>query len=388
MPFHFEPVSPAPHNKNIIYGYVGGGREEQGVGLLAPLVAEYIKRGGKGKFIFQIGFTVKTEKAVSFKNELRHVAEKFSNQVKLMPYIITGDGYKDLFRQFNCILLPYAAENYHSNRPSQILQESIAQGIPSLVCRGSSLAYEVSKAANGGLILDNLDIPALCDALFAFEADAAVRMEKARVAAERYRAYNNIEMFMKIILHTGRAGAAVQGNAGDTASWPGEASETNTPAYSSIEHLHEKKYAQARANPKRPPGRRFWAGIFSRTRAYLKLRGSPLFQAQYYLAHNGDVRNSRMDPLRHFLLYGWKEDRKPNPFFDPAYYLAAHHDVKMAGVNPLCHYLEHGWKERRNPSPLFDAWAYLAANEDVLRANMEALTHYLRHGLLEGRNLV
>lgn len=371
MPFHFESTVITP--QNILYGYAGGGREEQGVGILAPLVTEYIKRGGKNSFMFQIGFTWKNENILYLQKELEALAEQFPDQIQLLPYIITGDEYKKLLRQFSCMLLPYSSEKYHPDRPSQICQESIALGIPSVVCKGSSLAYEVTKAANGSLVVDNLDVATLCDALFAFEANASEHTVQAGIAAERYREYNNMEMFMQTVLHTRRQPVALRAKAGDT-DLPYASSSVSTLPLSSAERTSKKKQT-------RRPSKR------SVSRAYRRLCNSPLFQAHYYLTQNEDVRKAGMDPLRHFLRHGWKEGRKPNPLFDPAYYLAAYYDVRMAGVNPLIHYMEYGWKEGRNPGPLFNAPAYLASNEDVLQAKMEPLTHFLRYGLLEGRRL-
>ena len=40
-------------------------------------------------------------------------------------------------------------------------------------------------------------------------------------------------------------------------------------------------------------------------------------------------------------------------FFDSKYYLEKNPDVAKAKVNPIFHYLQFGWKEGRNPSPFF-----------------------------------
>ncbi len=67
-----------------------------------------------------------------------------------------------------------------------------------------------------------------------------------------------------------------------------------------------------------------------------------------------------MNPLLHFIDYGWRERRWPHPAFDTGYYLERNPDIAAAGVNPLAHYLEYGGAERRNPSAQFDTAAYLA----------------------------
>jgi GT2 family glycosyltransferase/glycosyltransferase involved in cell wall biosynthesis len=84
------------------------------------------------------------------------------------------------------------------------------------------------------------------------------------------------------------------------------------------------------------------------------------FNSPYYLDRYPDVRQSGVDPLAHFLLYGGREGRQPDPLFDTEYYLSANPDVAAAGTNPLVHFLRFGWKEGRRPNPLFDAVFYAA----------------------------
>ena len=96
--------------------------------------------------------------------------------------------------------------------------------------------------------------------------------------------------------------------------------------------------------------------------------------------------------------------------FDPDYYLANNADVKVAGVDPLTHYLEYGAIERRLPidinpkdidpvvlglhrfdssqaEPLvFDVEFYRAIHPDLASLDDAALAeHYQRHGKTEGR---
>ena len=45
-------------------------------------------------------------------------------------------------------------------------------------------------------------------------------------------------------------------------------------------------------------------------------------------------------------------------FFDPDNYLATNPDVRSAGVDPLTHYLTFGWMESRDPNELFSEGSY------------------------------
>jgi hypothetical protein len=74
-----------------------------------------------------------------------------------------------------------------------------------------------------------------------------------------------------------------------------------------------------------------------------------LFDADYYLATNPDVRSAGLDPLAHFLMTGWREGRNPSRSFDVGYYQRANPDVAAAGLNPLVHYGCSGATEGRLP---------------------------------------
>jgi len=116
------------------------------------------------------------------------------------------------------------------------------------------------------------------------------------------------------------------------------------------------------------------------------LNAEPDFDAAYYLAHNPDVAAAAgVDPLQHYLTYGWKEGRDPNAFFSTTYYLAQNPDVAAAHVNPLEHFEYYGWKEGRDPSLNFSIGKYLAAYPDVKAAGVDPLQQFLTAGRAQGR---
>ncbi|MCF6204917.1 MAG: glycoside hydrolase family 99-like domain-containing protein [Methylococcaceae bacterium] len=78
---------------------------------------------------------------------------------------------------------------------------------------------------------------------------------------------------------------------------------------------------------------------------------SGLFSPLYYLTHNPDVAKANVNPLNHFLKFGWKEGRNPSEHFDCSYYLKNNPDVNSSGGNPLIHFIRYGSKERRAISP-------------------------------------
>lgn len=85
---------------------------------------------------------------------------------------------------------------------------------------------------------------------------------------------------------------------------------------------------------------------------YFVIRSSGLFDRAYYLREYRDVRLADIDPLWHFVKFGWKEGRNPSKEFDTRYYLEQNPDVKNAGVNPVVHYIQFGINEGRAPNPI------------------------------------
>lgn len=83
----------------------------------------------------------------------------------------------------------------------------------------------------------------------------------------------------------------------------------------------------------------------------LELRGSGLFDAQWYARTYRDVALLGMDPAEHFLRIGAAMGRRPGPAFDTAYYLRSNSDVAASGDNPLLHYLRFGRVEGRLVRP-------------------------------------
>ena len=94
------------------------------------------------------------------------------------------------------------------------------------------------------------------------------------------------------------------------------------------------------------------------------VRGTGLFDADWYLSMNPDVRQDGADPLLHYVRYGDHEGRPPIPLFDPPYYRA---HARGAGLelNALLHYRLLGRFFKTSPSAWFDVEYYLRQNRDV-----------------------
>ncbi len=74
---------------------------------------------------------------------------------------------------------------------------------------------------------------------------------------------------------------------------------------------------------------------------------SDVFDADWYLFSNQDVKKSGCNPLWHFFLFGIYEQRAPNKNFHKNSYLILNQDVASSNINPVLHYLLYGFKENR-----------------------------------------
>lgn len=111
----------------------------------------------------------------------------------------------------------------------------------------------------------------------------------------------------------------------------------------------------------------------------------PYFDREYYSRNNLDVIAAGIDPVVHYLKYGWKEYRDPCPYFCVRWYLTRYSDVHASGQEPLSHFLRTGMKEGRQPHHLIDLSYYAGGASDVIRAGVDLYTHFINHGDLEGR---
>ena len=124
-------------------------------------------------------------------------------------------------------------------------------------------------------------------------------------------------------------------------------------------------------SPDRKPGSRHT--LFQRLPfPALRIRRARLFDPAFYLERYPDVRLAGIDPLRHYLLHGAAEGRKPHPLFQPDYYRTRCSEDRNSG-NPLLDFLDNGGMY--SPHPLFDPADYVEEHPDAVA---QPLSHYLR----------
>ncbi len=73
--------------------------------------------------------------------------------------------------------------------------------------------------------------------------------------------------------------------------------------------------------------------------------------------------------------------------FDIKWYLKKYPEVSFLEIDPLTHYLRYGFRLGYWPYGQFDPACYLSLHVDVRNAKLEPFTHYVRFGRAEGRSL-
>ncbi|CZT37366.1 rhamnosyltransferase WsaF family glycosyltransferase [Rhizobium sp. 9140] len=132
----------------------------------------------------------------------------------------------------------------------------------------------------------------------------------------------------------------------------------------------------------------------------------PDFSSKFYLRRSPDVREAGIVPFLHYIQWGRYEGRLPKAdfrdvsknsghsldvieltrrSFDFEMYMAEDERIHRCNVDPVLHYLSFGWREGRNPAKNFSTQYYLERNPDVRKAGINPFVHYLTWGRAEGR---
>ena len=142
----------------------------------------------------------------------------------------------------------------------------------------------------------------------------------------------------------------------------------------------------------------------NKAKVFEQIRELNFVDEKWYLKNNNDVRESGLDPLEHYVEFGWKEGRDPSLNFETRHYIELNPDVYFYDLCPLVHYVL--FKDKRlilknysdsirlteeeaikiiKDSSLFDSEFYLANNQDVRASGLAPVVHYYRYGWRENR---
>ncbi|MGH7842549.1 MAG: rhamnan synthesis F family protein [Candidatus Binataceae bacterium] len=129
----------------------------------------------------------------------------------------------------------------------------------------------------------------------------------------------------------------------------------------------------------------------------------PRFDVSGYIAGHPHVDFQSVDPLRHCIEHyrslEWRgggstpqvsgaldyralaaEWPQLEALFDREYYLSMYEDVRESGIDPFRHYAQFGWRENRSPSPEFDTWYFLKNFPEFATAQDSPLHQFVRAG--------
>jgi GT2 family glycosyltransferase len=109
-----------------------------------------------------------------------------------------------------------------------------------------------------------------------------------------------------------------------------------------------------------------------------------LFDADFYLSRNRDVAENGVDPLAHYLQFGWRERRSPHPLFDSQWYVSNYPEAAEADIDPLSHFIERGLQKGYDPHWCFDTDFYLSRIPGGAGPIGNPLAHYLTEGSARG----
>jgi hypothetical protein len=122
-----------------------------------------------------------------------------------------------------------------------------------------------------------------------------------------------------------------------------------------------------------------YSKFFKYWKMYHVIAKSGLFDHEYYLRNNLEVARSSINPLRHYLKWGWQQGKNPNPYFDTEWYRQRYSLAAESEYNPLYHYICYGWKFGFDPSPRFSVLEYLDGRPELNKADSEPLSHFLQN---------
>ena len=123
------------------------------------------------------------------------------------------------------------------------------------------------------------------------------------------------------------------------------------------------------------------------------IKSSRLFNSQWYLDQNPDVKAKKIGPAKHYVKYGWKEGRNPSQDFNACEYMKRYPEILQDKTNPIIHYiLNNNCSENKEKitkakydiiekSKYWDERWYLENNPDVKKAKINPIKHYLQYGL-------
>jgi glycosyltransferase involved in cell wall biosynthesis len=167
----------------IFIGYAGEGRDEQGVNLLPDVIAAILPAHPDVRFVIQLGCPFAEKETLA---RLR----AFGDRVTLLEQCYVGGDFHQLLASFDLLLLPYSPDRY-IERSSQIVIEAISLGLPLVVPKRTSLAFEAREFDCGHAVMEGYWAGAVVAAIESFLADHDAQSRKSAQAAPVCAAFHS-----------------------------------------------------------------------------------------------------------------------------------------------------------------------------------------------------
>ena len=181
-----------------LFGTVGDARMGKNLHLLAPAILRYLAEGGAGRF--HIHLTPTDKALIPALLPLHDLSREYPERVVLEWRYLGEEQYLARLGGFTALIVPYPAEAYHVCRPSGLVVEATALGVPLVACAGGFAEDEIASLNNGSLFMDRADPRELARALALFEREKEARKARALAAAPAYTACHGLDALMRLAL--------------------------------------------------------------------------------------------------------------------------------------------------------------------------------------------
>lgn len=164
------------------FGFVGAGRPEKGLALLAQAIR---REGGRWRTESGVAFVIHCQPEENFGRGLHDLlaalAAELGEAVEVIEAALTEEDYARLLLSLDAVLLPYQREHYRS-RGSGIVAEAACAGLPMVCTQGTWLEGAMRRWGAGVTCRDG-DAASLAAAIAELARDFDTHAERARARA-------------------------------------------------------------------------------------------------------------------------------------------------------------------------------------------------------------
>lgn len=190
-------VSP-PNQSGPLFSLFGDGRAGKNLHVLPTALMHYLRNGGKGRFALHMTPTDGGLHDIFITLDDLH--RQFPNRITLALQRLDERDYYASFGAADALIIPYEASAYTRFRPSGLVIESAALGVPAICAKGGFMEEELGRLDNGSLFLESISPASLSQAFFLFEKEYVARKEQAIARAAEYRRVHNARAVLELVL--------------------------------------------------------------------------------------------------------------------------------------------------------------------------------------------